>query len=384
MILALVILFMLTTKLHSFAVFASKGPGRKLSTSIKMSSTFPKRLPVVKDMKSEAQRLEENQRVSRCIQFLDSSPEPFHVVHTVIQKLSLAGFTRLDEGDLWNVDDKIKRGGKYYFTRNGSSIVAFTVGMNFVAGKSGFKVIGAHTDSPNLKLKPRTKKTANGLVQLGVESYGGGLWHTWFDRDLSIAGRVIMRTSVNGVPSYKHHLIKIDRPVLRIPNLCIHLNTPKEREAFAVNKEDHLAPILCDFVEKTMSKKDGKDADPVEEADQWGSEQTPELLSLLSEELKCQLEDIVDFELSLYDTQGAAVSGYREEFLCSSRIDNLASCFVALEALVAHSSTDLDVDEDISVVAFFDHEEVGSDSNSGAGSTIMRDAVVRLVTIISI
>eukprot|EP00596_Hydrurales_sp_CCMP1899_P001157 CAMPEP_0119052520 /NCGR_PEP_ID=MMETSP1177-20130426/73789_1 /TAXON_ID=2985 /ORGANISM="Ochromonas sp, Strain CCMP1899" /LENGTH=286 /DNA_ID=CAMNT_0007032115 /DNA_START=754 /DNA_END=1614 /DNA_ORIENTATION=+ len=132
-----------------------------------------------------------------------------------------------------------------------------------------------------------------------------------------------------------------------------------------------------------MSKKDGKDADPVEEADQWGSEQTPELLSLLSEELKCQLEDIVDFELSLYDTQGAAVSGYREEFLCSSRIDNLASCFVALEALVAHSSTDLDVDEDISVVAFFDHEEVGSDSNSGAGSTIMRDAVVRISNALS-
>jgi aspartyl aminopeptidase len=337
MILALVILFMLTTKLHSLVVVASKSPGRLLSTSLKMSSTFPKRLPIIKDLKSEQQRLEESQRVSRCIQFLDSSPEPFHVVHTVIQTLSAAGFTRLDEGDLWNIDNKIKKGGKYYFTRNGSTIVAFTVGMNFVAGKSGFKVIGAHTDSPNLKLKPRTKKTANGLVQLGVESYGGGLWHTWFDRDLSIAGRVIKRTLVNGVPSYKHHLIKIDRPVLRIPNLCIHLNTPKEREAFAVNKEDHLAPILCDYVEKTMSKKDGNDTE-VEEADQWGAEQTPELLSLLSEELKCQLEDIVDFELSLYDTQGAAVSGYREEFLCSSRIDNLASCFVALEALVAHST----------------------------------------------
>ena len=373
------------------SVFTHRGGkyGSKLSMS--SGNSYPRRLPVVGDKKSDAQKLEESSRVQRCMQFLDSSPEPFHCVSTVIDKLSAAGFVRLDESSLWRQSQSIKRGGKYYFTRNGSTIVAFTVGLLFKSGISGFKVIGAHTDSPNLKLKPRSKRSANGLIQLSVEAYGGGLWHTWFDRDLSIAGRVIVKTtSPTGVVSFEHKLVKIDRPVLRVPNLCIHLKTPDERDAFKVNKEDHLIPILCDHVEKTMSSSANKEADatsageekksetPEEvEADQWASEQQPELLSLLADKLNCTPAEIVDFEISLYDTQDAAVSGYREEFLCGSRIDNLASCFVAVEALVDHSS-ELSSDEDVSIVALFDHEEVGSGSNPGAGSTIMRDAVTRI------
>jgi aspartyl aminopeptidase len=361
----------------------------KLAATISMSSSssnsYPRRLPTVADQKSPELKIEESDRIKRCIQFLDSSPEPFHCVNTVITRLAAAGFTRLEEGSLWRESKSILRGGKYYFTRNGSTIVAFTVGQLFKSGASGFKVIGAHTDSPNLKLKPRSKKSANGLVQLSVEAYGGGLWHTWFDRDLSIAGRVIVRTlDSTGSATFAHRFIKVDRPVLRVPNLCIHLRTPDERDAFKVNKEDHLIPILCDHVEKTMgtgpavktevSKEEATDV----EADQWTTEQQPELLSLLSEELQCAPSDIVDFELSLYDTQGAAVSGYRQEFLCGSRIDNLASCFVAVEALVTHAASALEGDDDVSMIALFDHEEVGSGSNPGAGSTIMRDAVTRI------
>lgn len=308
------------------------------------------------------------------------SPEPFHVVSTVINRLEKCGFTALDESMLWKQGRLIKRGGKYYFTRNGSTIVAFTVGEKFIPG-NGFKVIGAHTDSPNLKLKPRSKKSSSGLIQLNVETYGGGLWHTWFDRDLSIAGRVILRNP-NEDGKFENRIMKIDRPVLRIPNLCIHLRTPEEREAFKVNKEDHLVPILCDEIEKSLGKKDNKtdetnDSDSAE-PDQWSVEQQPELLELLASELKCNVEDIIDFELSLFDTQKASLNGMRSEFLCSSRVDNLASVFVAVEALEAHSSENLKDDEDISMVAFFDHEEVGSDSNPGAGSTIMRDAVERI------
>ena len=358
----------------------------KLSSVLSMSSNsgYPRRLPTVSDLKSPALVAEERDRVKRCIEFIDSSPEPFHCVNTVIAKLSAAGFTRLDEGCLWRESKAIKRGGKYYFTRNGSTIVAFTVGLLFEPGTSGFKVIGAHTDSPNLKLKPRSKKTANGLVQLSVEAYGGGLWHTWFDRDLSIAGRVIVKKpNSDGSLSFEHRLVKVDRPVLRVPNLCIHLRTPEERDAFKVNKEDHLIPILCDHVEKSMSnnsvnKSEDENASNAEESDLWTAEQQPELLSLLSSELGCAAADIVDFELSLFDTQGAATSGYRQEFLCGSRIDNLASCFVAVEALHDHAMSSLDEDKDVSIVALFDHEEVGSDSNPGAGSTIMRDAVTRI------
>lgn len=366
-------------------VLGRNGSRHLSQLSMSNNSKYPKRLPIIKDQKSDDLILQESNRVKRCIQFLDSSPEPFHCVSTVITKLSAAGFTRIDEGCLWRESQSIKRGGKYYFTRNGSTIVAFTVGVLFKSGSSGYKVIGAHTDSPNLKLKPRSKKNANGVTQLSVEAYGGGLWHTWFDRDLSIAGRVIIKAvSSSGDASFEHRLVKINRPVLRVPNLCIHLRTPDERDAFKVNKEDHLVPILCDHVEKSMSggidKEGGEkvnDIDDVNEADQWSSEQQPELLSLLAEELKCDSDEIVDFELSLFDTQGAATSGYRNEFLCGSRIDNLASCFVAVEALEDHA-LDLSSDEDVSIVALFDHEEVGSGSNPGAGSTIMRDAVIRI------
>ena len=229
-------------------------------------------------------------------------------------------------------------------------------------------------------------------MQLNVECYGGGLWHTWFDRDLSLAGRVILRDASNP-NSLRTQLVKIDRPVLRIPNLCIHLQSASEREAFKVNKQDHLIPILCNEVASSLTGGDsGEDAAPKKKAktsagsDVWASAQQPELLDLVASELGCTVEEIADFELSLYDTQGAAVSGMRGEFLCSSRLDNLASCFTALEALEAHAldrsggmqGAGVSADEDVSIVAMFDHEEVGSQSLSGAGSSMIADAIERI------
>ena len=144
-----------------------------------------------------------------------------------------------------------------------------------------------------------------------------------------------------------------------------------------------MIPILCDQVEKSIGGKKENNETEAEEPDLWTSEQQPELLHLLADELKVDQTDIADFELSLFDTQGAATGGMRSEFLCSSRIDNLASCFVAVEALETHAKENLADDDEISVVALFDHEEVGSDSNPGAGSTIMRDAVVRISNALS-
>ena len=327
-------------------------------------------------------------KAKRCMQFLDACPEPFHVVKTVISSLSSAGFVAINEGESWREKGQLKAGGKYYFTRNGSSIVAFIVGGKYKPG-NGFKVLGAHTDSPNLRLKPRSKKSSNGVVQLNVECYGGGLWHTWFDRDLSIAGRVILRDPTDP-NKFSHRLVKIDRSILRIPNLCIHLKSQKEREAFAVNSEDHLMPILCSEVRKSLNKtasntvevpvakKTKYEVTDIDLEDCWKAGQQPELLELVAKELDCTVSEIVDFELSLYDTQGAGLSGATSEFLASSRLDNLASCFVAIEALESHAVNYTAQDEDVSVVALFDHEEVGSQSYSGAGSTLIEDAVERI------
>jgi aspartyl aminopeptidase len=161
------------------------------------------------------------------------------------------------------------------------------------------------------------------------------------------------------------------------------LKSPDEREAFRVNKEEHLQPLLCDEVEKvlgkTAEKSEGSSGSGDEQKDAWAEVQQSELLTLLAAELGCSVEDIADFELSLFDTQGASVSGLNGEYLCSSRLDNLASCFVSVEALLTHTEGGgLAEDGDVNMIALFDHEEVGSSSGVGAGSTIMRDSVTRI------
>lgn len=162
----------------------------------------------------------------RAASFLDASPDPFHVSQNVCETLDAAGFLGLDEREPWS--GKVQPGGRYYYQRNGACVVAFAVGAKYQPG-NGFKVIGAHTDSPNLRIKPRSKRGGSGCTQLDVECYGGGLWHTWFDRDLSVSARVMLRRE-NGALEQK--LVKVDRPVLRVPTLCIHLQSADEREAF--------------------------------------------------------------------------------------------------------------------------------------------------------
>ena len=295
-----------------------------------------KRMPTLRSLKS-AETVDKELKTGRdLMKFIDSGPEPFHVVQECKDRLMKLGFEALSEKEVWRKGSTLKKGGKYFFTRNGSSIIAFTIGDKYESG-NGFKVIGAHTDSPNLKLKPRTNRPAsNGLLQLAVETYGGGLWHTWFDRDLSLAGRVVVRNNDND--SYSTHLVKVNRPILRVPNLAIHLTTADERAAFKVNKEDHLIPILCQEVSKALGSIDGaeeeeKEKEKEKEEDQWASAQQPELMKLLATELSCTIEQIADFELSLYDCQSGNFNGLNREFIASSRLDNLASCYVAIEAL---------------------------------------------------
>jgi aspartyl aminopeptidase len=294
-----------------------------------------------------------------------------------VRLLEKAGFEPLsDDATDESYLSTIKPNGKYYYTRNKSTLVAFTVGGKFdlSSGESGCAIIGGHTDSPNLRVKPRSKRSGAGCTQLGVECYGGGLWHTWFDRDLGLSGRVLVRNGGKIVQK----LVKIDRALLRISNLAIHLLTADERKAFNVNKEDHLSPILAMEVKKALTGEKKDDGDDTAK-DGWTEYQEPALLQLLATELDCDVVDIVDFELSLFDVQRAALGGVFSEFVHSARLDNLASCFMAVQALLDHvEEGNVEADKDVSMIVLYDHEEVGSSSAVGAASPILKEAVERI------
>ncbi len=208
--------------------------------------------------------------------------------------------------------------------------------------------------------QPHSKRVGAGsTLQLNVECYGGGLWHTWLDRDLSLAGRCIVRTG----DGFTQRLVDVKKPVCRVPSLCIHLQTGEERAALKVNKEDHLQPLLAQAVTDTLA-----------------SGHEPLLLGLLSEAMGVPAADIVDFELSLYDTQPACLGGVHDEFLYSARLDNQGTCFTSIEALKQYADDDDKVagDGGVAMVCLFDHEEVGSASQNGAGSPILGEAVRRV------
>eukprot|EP00560_Eucampia_antarctica_P006947 CAMPEP_0197824796 /NCGR_PEP_ID=MMETSP1437-20131217/2012_1 /TAXON_ID=49252 ORGANISM="Eucampia antarctica, Strain CCMP1452" /NCGR_SAMPLE_ID=MMETSP1437 /ASSEMBLY_ACC=CAM_ASM_001096 /LENGTH=490 /DNA_ID=CAMNT_0043424567 /DNA_START=8 /DNA_END=1480 /DNA_ORIENTATION=+ len=314
--------------------------------------------------------------------FLSASPDPFHAVSNSVLKLEASGFVQLSKRDPFL--GKIQPGGKYYYTINKSTLVAFCVGHKFQSG-NGFKIIGGHTDSPNLKVKPRSKRSGSGCIQLDVECYGGGLWHTWFDRDLGISGRVLVREKDGRVVQ---KFVMVDKPVARVSSLCIHLQSASERQSFTVNKEDHLQPIIGTeemvFQEGVKDQLNGFSEEEKEDIESctWKKEHEPQLLKLIASELQISVKDIADFELNLFDTQKACLGGIQSEFLYSARLDNLATVFVSVEALLAHSEDSelLSQDEDISLVALFDHEEVGSNSAHGAASPVMAEAVKRIST----
>jgi aspartyl aminopeptidase len=252
----------------------------------------------------------------------------------------------------------VQRGGRYFFARNGSTLVAFSVGKQWAVG-AGWSIVGAHTDSPNLQLKPISNLQSQGFLQLGVSTYGGGLWHTWFDRDLSVAGRVFVANALGDIES---RLVYIPRPIMRIPSLAIHLDRTVS-DAFKFNSETHLVPVLESSVKAQLETS----ADAQHNSD---------LVKAIAEELKVESSSIRGFELSIVDTQDATLGGLREEFIFAPRIDNLVSSFCSVEAL-RESSSRID-DERVRVALLFDHEEVGSRSAVGAMSPILQETMERV------
>lgn len=279
------------------------------------------------------------------LSFLDDSPTPFHAVSTMKCELLAAGYEELVEQQEWVISE----GGKYFVTRNDSSVIAFTTPTLDFAHQ-GFRMIGAHTDSPCLKLKPNAHVERFGYHQLGVEVYGGVLLHTWLDRDLSIAGRVTFKAEDG---SLKSRLVDFKDPIALVPNLAIHLSRGVNTDGFKVNPQEEILPILC------------------------GAEHTLDLEKLLIEQIQSEYNDIsvssiLSFELSLYDVQKAAITGLHGDYISAARLDNLLSCYVGIQALLNADASRP------TLLICTDHEEVGSQSSCGANGPFLEDVLRRL------
>ena len=287
--------------------------------------------------------------VADLLSYIDRSPTPYHAVSETVRRLASNGFERLSESELWD----LAPGSRCYVVRNEGSVIAFEVGSETPA-ETGFRVVGAHTDSPNLRVKPQADLDAYGYRQVGVEPYGGVLLHTWLDRDLSLAGRVTLRDG----SAVRTVLLDFGRPLLRIPNLAIHLNRDVAKEGLRLNAQQHLAPLL-------------------------GLEAAPPFVEMIAGELRAQGaadvtgSDVLAFDLMTYDTQSSCVSGARGEFIHAPRLDNLASCHAALTALF--EASERGHARATRVIAFYDHEEVGSQSAEGAGGPYLGEVLDRVV-----
>lgn len=282
---------------------------------------------------------------SALFDFLTQSPTPFHATQSLASALTSTGFAELDERAAWQLEPA----GQYFVRRNDSSIIAFRLGQQPLT-EQGLRVIGAHTDSPCLKVKPQPEINSQGYWQLGVEVYGGVLLLPWFDRDLSLAGRVTF--SQDG--QLHSRLIDFKTPIAVIPSLAIHLNR-EANKGWEVNAQKELPPVLTQ-----LSGKEEKDFRVL-------------LAEQLEREHGVQNTQVLDYELSFYDTQPPAHIGLNQEFIASARLDNLLSCFVGLQALLAADQ------QYASVLVCTDHEEVGSSSACGADGPFLEQVLRRLL-----
>ena len=271
--------------------------------------------------------------------FIDAAPSPAHAAAQLVTELTAAGFRPLD---VQQPDWALAPGR--WLVRSGASVVAFVL-----RGRSlrRFHLVGAHTDSPHLRLKPRSAYACEGCRQLGVEVYGGALLNSWLDRDLGIAGTLHDHSG-------REHLVRLHRPLARVPQLAIHLDRQINENGLKLNAQTHLAPI-------------------------WGlsgtGEPAQQLNTLLAEAAGIRADEIAAHDLSLYDLTPSTLGGADNELLFAPRLDNLASCHAGLRALIAAADGNADV---VPVLACFDHEEVGSQSATGAEGPLLATVLERI------
>lgn len=281
------------------------------------------------------------------LDFINVSPTAYHATNTVKQYVEKRGFKKIKENEKWNLDKR----GKYYVEKNNSAIIAFEVGTGDII-ENGFRIIGAHTDAPSFKIKPSAEMNVeNKYVKLNTEVYGGPILSTWFDRPLSLAGRVVVKGKTALNPEVK--LVDINKPLLIIPNIAIHMNRGVN-DGYAFNAQKDTLPLLG-FINEKFEKEEY-------------------LLTVLSENLNVDKKDILDFDLFLYEYEKGCLIGLEEELISSSRLDDLCMLFSALKGL-----TDSKENKATKVLIAIDNEEIGSLTAQGARSTFIKTTLERIV-----
>ena len=286
-------------------------------------------------------------RVKRLLDFLDASPVNFLAAQNIATELEKAGYRKLDPREPIGI---VKAGDKLYVTKNDSSVYAFHIGRQPMA-EAGFRMICAHCDSPTFRIKPNAEMLCEGgIVKLNTEVYGGPIMSTWFDRPLTIAGRVIVRGQDALNPQTL--LLHVKRPLLQISNLAIHFNR-QVNDGVKLSKQKDMLPIL------------GIINDELEKGNL--------LMNIICSELSIKPEQVLDFDLYLADATPACTFGVHDEFLSSGRLDDLSMCFAGLEAMI-----DTDTADATKVLAIFDNEETGSQTKQGAGSPFLAMMLQRI------
>ena len=280
------------------------------------------------------------------IDFLYTSPTAYHSVKTVKERLDLNGFSEVKENDKWN----LQKDGKYYIIKNDSALIAFTVG-NGELEEDGFKLIGAHTDSPGFRIKANPEMVAEGkYLKLNTEVYGGPLLYTWFDRPLGIAGKVSLKGKSSLKPEVK--LVNINKPLLIIPSVAIHMNR-SVNEGFAVNKQKDTLPLLALINEKF--------------------EKNNYLVNAIAKELNVEAESILGFDLGLYEIEKGSLTGINEEFISAGRLDDMWMVYAGIKALIDSKSN-----KATKVMVCMDNEEIGSLTAQGANSALLLNILERI------
>lgn len=280
------------------------------------------------------------------LDFLRAAPTPFHAVAEAAARLERAGFTRLPETESWA--DGAATGARYVL--RGGALIAWYLPEDAEAARP-FRILGSHTDSPNLRVKPLPDTGVLGWRQVAVEVYGGPLYNSWLDRDLGLAGRLVLRDGTE-------HLVNVDRPLLRVPQLAIHMDRGVNAEGVKLNAQQHLAPI-------------------------WGLGDTHEgdLIAFVAAEHNLRAEDVLGWDLMTYDVAPPAYLGREAEFVVGARLDNLVSVHASVAALAAAVTEGLPAGAAIPVITAMDHEETGSDSISGASGPFLEAVLERLIEV---
>ncbi|MBN2790378.1 MAG: M18 family aminopeptidase [Candidatus Delongbacteria bacterium] len=274
--------------------------------------------------------------------FIDNSPTSSHCVVESEKILKKAGYKKLEESQKWN----LKAGDKFYIVRHNTSLIAGIIGKK-KPNVAGFRMIGSHTDSPAIKLKPNSLYTKGGCVQLATEIYGGPIFASWMDKDLSLAGRVVIKKG----SGYEIKLVELDNLIFNIPQLAIHYNSDVNK-AYNINPQDHLVPVIGLSEEKLT--------------DEWMKEQ-------IAKKLKVKGSEIVNYDMEIYPVQKGVISGMNDEFISNRNIDNKSMVHASIKAILDAKTSD-----STQIIALYDNEEVGSSTTNGGNSSLTADILERL------